>query len=268
MQLATTRPAAAGSLHSFLAGSAISNDQVLSDLLVSADSVADTTLIVFDFSKQRTIHIGERIADLSGYSKSTAMEGGAAFIVRITNPEEVPYLMLLQTGYLQEAKSAGFDPCSLRYHDYYWSIINKEGSKVPVISTGITLTYTEQHDFEIGVGFHIRNNENSDTVVLKCKEILRRIKLRHNQVYRHCDKREHDGPYLLHHANMGKGLITDRERQVLGMLAQGHSTVAIADGLHIAANTVESHRKKLLQKFHARNTAQLILKASKVFWLT
>jgi DNA-binding CsgD family transcriptional regulator len=91
--------------------------------------------------------------------------------------------------------------------------------------------------------------------------------MRHNQIDQHAEKVEVTTPYPLHHGNLRASLITQRERQVLGMLAQGHSTATIANGLAIAVNTVESHRKKLLVKFKAKNTAELVMKASRDFWL-
>jgi DNA-binding CsgD family transcriptional regulator len=61
--------------------------------------------------------------------------------------------------------------------------------------------------------------------------------------------------------------ITGRERQVLGMIALGNSSRIISKELGISFHTVETHRKKLLEKFKARNTAELLTKASKIFWL-
>lgn len=61
--------------------------------------------------------------------------------------------------------------------------------------------------------------------------------------------------------------LTPREQEVLKCLAQGKSTKEVAQALGITENTVESHRKHLLDKFGVRNTAQLILVASKHYWL-
>lgn len=54
--------------------------------------------------------------------------------------------------------------------------------------------------------------------------------------------------------------ITDREKEVAALLSAGLSTKEISDKLDISFNTVESHRKNLLSKFDARNTAELIHK--------
>jgi DNA-binding CsgD family transcriptional regulator len=266
MQPDITLPAAAATLDAFIAGPVINNDEFLKGLLRQADLVANATLIILDLFGKTTLHVGEGMSALCGYPPAIAVQGGAGFVMKITNPADIPYLMLLQAGYVQEAKSPGFDPASLRFHDYYWSMICKEGTKVPVLSTGVVLTFTAQNDLGVCVAFHVRNDQHCDSVGFGCKELLLKIKQRHNEIYRHPVQGEAVGPYPLQHVNLTTDLITQRERQVLGMLAQGHSTLAIADVLEIAPNTVESHRKKLLQKFHAKNTAELIMKASKVFW--
>ncbi|HZJ20278.1 MAG TPA: LuxR C-terminal-related transcriptional regulator [Pricia sp.] len=60
----------------------------------------------------------------------------------------------------------------------------------------------------------------------------------------------------------GKANISRRENEVLNLLAQGFSSKQIADQLFISTQTVLSHRKHLIEKFSARNTAQLINKAA------
>ncbi len=55
--------------------------------------------------------------------------------------------------------------------------------------------------------------------------------------------------------------ITPREKEVLGLVANGNSTKQIADQLGISIRTVESHRINMLKKLKASNTAELIKKA-------
>ena len=52
--------------------------------------------------------------------------------------------------------------------------------------------------------------------------------------------------------------LSDREREVLDCIATGLTTHEIADQLFISKNTVETHRKNLLYKLKARNTAELV----------
>ncbi len=53
-------------------------------------------------------------------------------------------------------------------------------------------------------------------------------------------------------------IITRREKEVLVLIADGMTNNQIADKLFISATTVDTHRKNLLAKFHAKNTATLI----------
>jgi len=52
--------------------------------------------------------------------------------------------------------------------------------------------------------------------------------------------------------------LTNREKEVLGLIAAGKTTIQMAEQLFISKFTIESHRKNLLQKFDAKNVAELI----------
>lgn len=52
--------------------------------------------------------------------------------------------------------------------------------------------------------------------------------------------------------------VTKREQQILQAIAQGHTSVEIAEKLFISVITVETHRRNLLQKFKARNMIELV----------
>lgn len=52
--------------------------------------------------------------------------------------------------------------------------------------------------------------------------------------------------------------ISRREKEVLGLIIEEHTTQEIAEKLFISLKTVESHRSSLLAKLNARNTAGLV----------
>jgi len=52
--------------------------------------------------------------------------------------------------------------------------------------------------------------------------------------------------------------ITDRELEVLQMIVKEHTNQEIAEKLYISPRTVDAHRRNLLQKTGARNTAGLV----------
>jgi len=57
-------------------------------------------------------------------------------------------------------------------------------------------------------------------------------------------------------------VITRREKEVLELIADGMTNNEIAQKLFISTTTVDSHRKNLLTKFDAKNTALLIRTAA------
>jgi len=56
-------------------------------------------------------------------------------------------------------------------------------------------------------------------------------------------------------------LLTAREREVLQLVAEGNSNKEIAGRLFLSVLTVETHRKKVLEKLNLRGTPELVLYA-------
>lgn len=56
-------------------------------------------------------------------------------------------------------------------------------------------------------------------------------------------------------------LLTDRERQVLQLLAEGRSNKEVAVLLDLGLSTIETHRANLMQKLNLHNTAEIVLYA-------
>jgi DNA-binding NarL/FixJ family response regulator len=55
--------------------------------------------------------------------------------------------------------------------------------------------------------------------------------------------------------------LSEREREVLQLIAEGHSGKQVAELLSISPATVETHRAHILQKLDVHNTAELVLYA-------
>ncbi|MEO8074736.1 MAG: response regulator transcription factor [Acidobacteriota bacterium] len=56
-------------------------------------------------------------------------------------------------------------------------------------------------------------------------------------------------------------LLTDREKEVLQLLAEGRSNKEVAALLDLGLSTVETHRANLMQKLGLHNTAEIVLYA-------
>jgi DNA-binding NarL/FixJ family response regulator len=58
-------------------------------------------------------------------------------------------------------------------------------------------------------------------------------------------------------------LLTNREREIVKLIAEGKTSKDIASLLHISNRTVEGHRAKIMEKLNFKNTADLIKYAVK-----
>ena len=58
-----------------------------------------------------------------------------------------------------------------------------------------------------------------------------------------------------------KPLLTAREAEILRLIASGMTSPQMADKIFLSLATIKWYRKRLLEKFEASNTAELISKA-------
>lgn len=56
-------------------------------------------------------------------------------------------------------------------------------------------------------------------------------------------------------------LLTNREKEVLQLLAEGRSNKEVATQLNVGLSTIETHRAKLMQKLNLHSTAEVVLYA-------
>lgn len=61
-----------------------------------------------------------------------------------------------------------------------------------------------------------------------------------------------------------RGLLSDREVEVLKCLARGQTTAQIAGGLFISENTVKTHIRHILEKMEVNNRAEAVARAAQM----
>jgi DNA-binding NarL/FixJ family response regulator len=65
----------------------------------------------------------------------------------------------------------------------------------------------------------------------------------------------HDGPQV---STDELSVLSDREREVLQLVAEGKSNKEVAQLLNLSVSTVESHRKHIMEKLDLHNTAAMV----------
>lgn len=100
---------------------------------------------------------------------------------------------------------------------------------------------------ENGADGYILKNSESDEILEAVKEINAGNKFLAVEVEE-----------ILKKKNEEEMILTRREKEVLNLIAEGLTNQEIAEKLFISPLTVDSHRKNLITKLGARNTASLI----------
>jgi DNA-binding CsgD family transcriptional regulator len=67
---------------------------------------------------------------------------------------------------------------------------------------------------------------------------------------------EYVKPWL--NAQKPGGRVTQREREIARLLADGYSTKEAADVLNISVKTAEAHRASIMKKLNAKNVTDIV----------
>jgi DNA-binding NarL/FixJ family response regulator len=138
--------------------------------------------------------------------------------------------------------------------------------------TGILVMSTNSFDRNIikdlrtGTRGFIQKNVSKDDLVLAIKTVAK------GNYYFCKEAADILIKYLSNNANSDKpfemnenaSILSKREKDILKFISQGFTNSEIAEKLFISSHTVATHRRNLLQKINAKNTAGLVLYASKL----
>ncbi len=61
-----------------------------------------------------------------------------------------------------------------------------------------------------------------------------------------------------------EGLLSEREKEILTLTAQGYTSREIGDMLFLSSKTVDNHRARIMDKLQAKNQAEAVMNAAKL----
>jgi DNA-binding NarL/FixJ family response regulator len=73
-----------------------------------------------------------------------------------------------------------------------------------------------------------------------------------------------DGAEVFRHLSAGEPALTEREREILDLIAGGSTNREIADALHLSPHTVKEHTSALYRKLGARNRTDAVQRAQRL----
>jgi DNA-binding NarL/FixJ family response regulator len=113
-----------------------------------------------------------------------------------------------------------------------------------------------QHALEAGVDGYVCKNSAAETLAHAVREVARGMKAFSPAVKKRLPQYEKNGKEHALHRRKTETL-TEREIEVLQLIAEGNANKQTAGKLGISIKTVEKHRQAVMNKLHIHDTASL-----------
>jgi DNA-binding CsgD family transcriptional regulator len=217
-------------------------------------------------SADKFLYLDDSFQDLTGYSNTQFIKGGMEFWFSLICPEDMPSLTERIISAHKAMFSPGFDPQDPAPLILDYRIRHALGHWVGIRDIRYLISFSNDKVIDKVLcrfeGLPAEKTEAESLNELLRKEGSCTKMLEVAMVHQH-SKNKKD----LDSNPPAMAGLTKREKQILQLIGEGLSTKMIADRCNISINTVETHRRHLLEKLNVKNSMQLIKEASKVFWL-
>lgn len=215
------------------------------------DQIPSITFFLCNPRSGQITNVSEPVFELSGHSSTEFLEGGISFFMALLHPQDYrqilrSYLQLMELHTTPEKdpeKMCQSFPMRIKHKRGHWlqieiTLLMLEYSGSGLIEQTMGLIKKNSNGFPMGSGYTKITRFNSNALTTQ-------LGLNLNGV------RE----------------LSRREKQILKLIAHGHTSQDIALRLSLSPHTVVTHRQNLIAKFKVKNTAELVLYASRMFWL-
>lgn len=240
---------------------ALNDHHGYNEILGKFDHKSSTIFYIFDLDTSKILFVSKSIEKLTGITDERFMREGLALFASIIHTDD---FQSVQTQYakavamIQSNDAELIDPNHQLYNEF--RIGTTEGNDVWVEVDAMVLNFGQEETNRI---FGTIRNINYKKGVMAINQDDSTPRKKSTPI----SKRTLSRPFSI---NLKKGpseKVTPREMEVLQLVAHGFSAKQIADKLFISIHTAINHRKNLIEKFKVKNTAELILRASKTYWL-
>lgn len=216
---------------------------------------------------ERFLYISASFSELTGYSPDLLREQSARFFAENIHPADLATVMQAMSDAYHRLANATLQelldhPLVLTYRlkkaDDTWLWLEETKWIIGFTEIGIK-------DLILGLMRDISAHKNEQEQTIK--QFLTQQRNSHSLLEEVLNQQKRVEyltlPDLLDSTTQEPISLTKREREILQCLATGNTTRTIAEKLFISENTVETHRKHLLQKFGVKNSVELMRCLSK-----
>lgn len=213
----------------------------------SAAENGNSCIFLVSCLKDETIlYLEDSFETLTGYPAQNLVEKGLRFWFPLIHPEDMPKLSdsIIKSNELLTASGSPrpFPPLML---DYRFKLSNGGWERIKETK------YLLLQAHESAIDKVLCKFEFIERAPKKSCSRLLDFALAHKEI----------------HSKFPNPPLTEREMEILMLISKGLSTKLIADKCCISINTVETHRRHLLEKLQVKNSMELIKEASKLYSL-
>ena len=208
------------------------------------DAVGNSAISVFDLYKQEHIYISQKFASSLGYNLNEVVDGNTDFFNDKVHPEDFEQLTRNGITLLKMAFSL---PPEERLN---YKLINDYRLKH---GTGKYIRVIEQHqvlenDPKDNCWLALSILDISPNQDLHKKVLSQLFNFRNGEIV----------PFESGQKPVLSTPLSNRERQILHLIKEGHPSKIISDQLFISVHTVNTHRQRILEKLNAKNSLEAL----------
>lgn len=220
------------------------------------DNETSCIFLVACLDNERVLYIDDAFETVTGYPAKTLHEKGLSFWFPLIHPGDMPAVTTGIKKSHEELATPGFPrpfpPMILEYRfkksDDTWARIKE--------TKYLLLEGSEAIIDKVLCKLELLNDEKES-----CSKLLDFAMAYDPDI----SKKFENNEYPSSKRDLSEvTLLTKREREILSLIGRGLSTKMIADKCNISINTVETHRRHLLEKLKVKNSMELIKKASRI----
>jgi len=214
---------------------------------------ADQGVRILDNSTHQYLYVNEATTNISGWTQKEIIEGGLAFGHRKTHPWDLFQVVLLSRKVLSLWKHlSGTDKLNSRF-SYDIRIRHKNGDYRRIQQHAYTLSLTK--DGKPGLLMMVSNDITHYKTGTKIQYVFGVTRGTRFDILLNGETRPFSSP------------LSEREKEIVNLVALGQTENEISISLGISAQTVKSHKKNILTKTNCKNTAELIRVAMMEGWI-
>ena len=239
--------------------------------------VGPYAIFVASAYRGKYLYVSEAMRSIDGYDPGLHLAGGLPFTQSIMHPDDYAHSVAYFAHYLQKALAASDQKRECITGTNAFRVKHAEGHYIWTTNSFVLLDYEDGKPNTL-LGFYRRSTEErkrEEFLLGQLKNALPAAQFsKVMDEYHRMTTEPIPGPapaasnlLPVPFAKKQSVRVNSREKEVLQLVSDVLSDKQVADRLHISTYTAINHRKNLISKYGAKNTAQLIKEASKAFWL-